>query len=556
MKRNGQLSTIITHLGHGGHAIADTAPDAEELAHQGWTRLSDVVQEPAGATVATTDFDYLFPDLVGKPDAHLPAGSDDEVDTTVAALNELGNAMIDQEPPADDRGSPIPPIYTYWGQFVDHDLTAATDNDKVISIRDTPLPPLDPDQVRTLLKNARNPALNLDSVYGDGPFAPAPADPSRIVVPYRTDDRAKLLLGTLTPVNVGVRIPPVDDLARDLPRRDDKVPLVGDARNDENLVVAQLHVAFLRFHNAAVDWVRANEPQRTGLSDVFLRARDLTRWTYQWLVVHDFLRTVTVPDVVDFVLGNDADARYDGTFMPLEFSVAAYRFGHSMVRGAYDWNRNFGRPGNNTLPNASLGLLFVFTGVGGLGNNPTLPSNWPVEWNRFVDKDSLFPDRFARRIDTHLSKPLSEMVNQTAGETGTPDLLALLKHLARRNLLRGYRLGLPTGQAVADLVGVPQLTAAEVAGTGPVAAAIADGDFATRTPLWFYLLRESEVKAQGNSLGPAGSRIVAETVIGQIRHDPTSYLHQTSWSPSQGVRLPDGAPVDDIPSFLRFAGVL
>jgi len=557
VKRNGQLSTIITHLGHGGHAIADAAPEADELAREGWTRLSEVVQAPTDAAVATTDFDYLFPDLVGKPDAHLPAGSDDEVSTTVTALNHLGEAMIDQEPPADDRSSPIPPIYTYWGQFVDHDLTAATDNDKVISIRDTPLPPLDPDQVRTLLKNARNPALNLDSVYGDGPFAPAPADPNQIVVPYQAEDRAKLRLGALTPVNVGVRIPPVDDFARDLPRRADKVPLVGDARNDENLVVGQLHVAFLRFHNAAVDWVRANEPQRTGLSDVFLRARDLTRWTYQWLVVHDFLRTVTVPDVVDFVLGNDADALYDGSFMPLEFSVAAYRFGHSMVRGAYDWNRNFGRPGNNTLPNASLGLLFVFTGVGGLGNNPTLPSNWPVEWNRFVDKDSLFPDRFARRIDTHLSAPLSQMVNQTAGEDqSNGDLLALLKHLARRNLLRGYRLGLPTGQAVADLLGLPELTAAEVSGTGPVATAIAEGNFATRTPLWFYVLRESEVKAQGNTLGPVGSRIVAETIIGQIRHDPSSYLHQTSWSPSQGVRLPDGSPVDSIPSFLRLAGVL
>jgi len=89
-----------------------------------------------------------------------------------------------------------------------------------------------------------------------------------------------------------------------------------------------------------------------------------------------------------------------------------------------------------------------------------------------------------------------------------------------------------------------------------VATAITEGNFATRTPLWFYVLRESEVKAQGNSLGPVGSRIVAETIIGQIRHDPTSYLHQTSWSPSEGVRLPDGSAVDDIPSFLRFAGVL
>ncbi|WP_433360096.1 peroxidase family protein [Actinoplanes sp. CA-142083] len=551
MKRNGQPSTIIAHMGHGAHAIADNAPDAEELSHKGWTKLSDAAQS-LGA--GTTDFDYLFPDLVGKPDAHLPAGSEDEVNTTVAALNALGNAMIDQEPPADDRSSPIPPVYTYWGQFVDHDLTAATDNDAVISIRDTPLPPLDPDQVRDLLKNARNPALNLDSVYGDGPFAPPPADPARIAVPYQTEDRAKLRVGALTPVEIGVRIPPVDDLARDLPRRDDRVPLVGDARNDENLVVAQLHVAFLRFHNAAVDWVRVNEPQRTGLSDVFLRARDLTRWTYQWLCVHDFLRTITVPDVVDLVLGGETGL-LDRVYMPLEFSVAAYRFGHSMVRGAYDWNRNFGRPGNNTLANASLGLLFRFTGVGGLGGTPTLPSNWPVEWNRFVDKDSLFADRFARRIDTHLSLPLSQMVNQSAGETGD-ELIALLRHLARRNLLRGYRLNLPTGQAVADELGIPQLTADEIAGDDPLATAVRDGGFDTRTPLWFYMLRESEVRAQGNTLGALGSRVVAETLIGQLRQDPGSYLRQGSWSPSEGVRLPDGSTVDTIPAFLRFAGVL
>ncbi|GIE99449.1 peroxidase family protein [Paractinoplanes rishiriensis] len=560
----GQVRRVITRLGHGSHAIADAAPDADKLSEKGWTKLSEAVQSP---DAGTTDFDYLFPELVGRPDKHLPAGSDDEVIATVAALNDLGNAMIAQESPSGGKSSPIPPVYTYWGQFVDHDLTAATDNDNQISIRDTPLPPLDPDQVRELLTNARNPALNLDSVYGDGPFAPPPAGPGEIAVPYQEEDRAKLRLGTIKVIGTGgVIVPPAGDLARDLPRRDDRTPLIGDSRNDENLVVAQLHVAFLRFHNATVDWVRANEPHRTSVSDVFLRARDLTRWTYQWLCLHDFLRTVTVPDVVDFVLGNDTgDLLGLGSrprpYMPLEFAVAAYRFGHSMIRGAYDWNRNFGRPGNGPLPNASLDLLFRFTGVGGLGSSETtdnrsLPSNWPIEWDRFVDKDSLFPDRFAEPIDTHLARPLADMANQAAGQTGTPDVLALLRHLARRNLLRGYRLGLPTGQAVAEVLGLPALTPEQVAGSDPIAAAVKAGGFATRTPLWFYILREAEVLAQGNTLGPLGSRIVVETFVGQLRHDPTSYLRQTSWSPSAGVRLPDGSPVDSIPAFLRFAGVL
>lgn len=206
---------------------------------------------------------------------------------TVNALNDLGDSMV--EPAASDdphNNSPIPPIYTYWGQFVDHDLTANTDRDSAVSdITKDDLKPPEPDFVKEYLKNLRQPSLNLDSVYGDGPFAES------CDVPY---DGIKLKVGEVhTGRGIpGVMIPPIDDFFRDLPRRqDDGVALIGDGRNDENLVVAQLHVAFLRFHNAAVDWVRKTHPGKDD-GQVFATARDLTRWTYQWLVVHDFLRTV------------------------------------------------------------------------------------------------------------------------------------------------------------------------------------------------------------------------------------------------------------------------
>ncbi len=564
---NGDVRRVITGLRHGGHAIVDGAAGAAAAVQGGDALLSEVSQEPAiegaglaqaRAMVCTTDFDYLFPGIVDDPAKHLPADNDAEVANTVAQLNALGAAMIEQ-PDGAPSNSPIPPVHTYWGQFVDHDLTAATDNDTAISIRDEVLPPLPADEVRAKLKNARQPALNLDSLYGDGPFAPPPAL-GKIAVPYQEGDRAKLAIGTLTPTNRGVRIPPVDDMARDLPRNAGKVALIGDGRNDENLIVAQLHLAFLRFHNAAVDWVRANEPERAGVGAVFRRARDLTRWAYQWITIHDFLATVTASGTVDEVHDEDllGLADRDRTYMPLEFSVAAYRFGHSMVRGAYDWNRNFGRPGNNGLPTAPFGLLFLFTGTGGLGGDPTLPTNWPVEWDRLVDPDSLFADRFARRIDTQLAPPLADMVNQV--EPGMPPgrIADLLKHLARRNLLRGYRLRLPTGQAAADALGITpmdkdQLTAGLSQG---ILDALTTGAMLDRTPLWFYVLREAEVLAGGNTLGPVGSRIVAATIIDQVRHDPTSYMAQPSWSPAAGVRLPDGSPVTSIRGFLRFAGVL
>lgn len=562
MAEQGQFQRVITNLTHGGHAILDSADETTKTAQtqESLSTRSTVVQESAdrAAHVGTTAFDYLFPDLARKfPDGHLPQ---DDVATVVKALLALGSAMVESadDARAPELNSPIPAIYTYWGQFVDHDLTAATDSDLVINITDEQLPPVPPKDVVKKLENLRTPALNLDSVYGDGPFAPPVA--GRDAVPY---DGIKFRLGLLSPVpaGVGALIPPVEDDQRDLPRKADRTPLVGDTRNDENLVVAQLHVAFLRFHNAAVDWVRDNEPEFESDTEVFRRARDLTRWTYQWLCVHDYLRTVARPDVVDFVdtaEGNLLDLDRRGTYMPIEFAVAAFRFGHSMVRGAYDWNRNFGRPGDRQAV-STLAQLFQFTGKGGFAASlPTLPSNWPAEWDRMVDKNSPFANRFARLIDTRIAPTLAELPNE-GNDPGLPGRIRdLLKHLAQRNLLRGYRLAVPTGQAVAESLKVAPLirTELEQGSSAPVKDALEAGGLFDRTPLWFYILKEAEVRELGRRLGEVGSRIVAETIIGHIRKDPGSYAAQTSWSPAQGVRLPNDRPVRTIADFLRFAGVL
>ena len=218
----------------------------------------------------------------------------------------------------------------------------------------------------------------------------------------------------------------VDD-PRPLEPEDRTVPLIGDGRNDENLIVAQFHVAFLRFHNAVVEWVLNNAPYPQDDRELFERARDLVRWHYQWLVGHDYLRTVTLPGVVDKVLlgGNRHFGPRDGeVYMPLEFSVAAYRFGHSMVRGFYDYNRNFGRkdggPGA-VIPFAPFRLVFAVTGSArpepfNGGGTLTLPFNWVIEWNRFVAKGDSLPDHFARKIDTQLTPPLFDMINQISAD--------------------------------------------------------------------------------------------------------------------------------------------
>ncbi len=60
-------------------------------------------------------------------------------------------------------------------------------------------------------------------------------------------------------------------------------------------------------------------------------------------------------------------------------------------------------------------------------------------------------------------------------------------------------------------------------------------DLSGRTPLWFYILKESEVRAAGAGLGPVGGRIVAEVLIGLLDGDHLSYLSvEPNWRPSLG----------------------
>jgi heme peroxidase len=558
-----RLIRVLTNLHHGGRAVSRPELPAAAARTAEAAPLDAVIQEvaPASLEEISTPFGYLFGDLVDEyPSAHLLVEPSSAV---VAGLKALGSAMVDA-PPDGDPNSTIPPVYTYWGQFVDHDVTANTDRNDVVSIVGDPLTPIEPALVPGTLRNLREPALNLDSVYGNGPDAPDVDDE----VPY---DGITFRLGPLTPVTFPNQVAvPGDDLPRVAATGRARV---GDSRNDENLIVAQLHLAFLKFHNAVVHWLVTNEPQLCDDDARFARARDLTRWHYQAIVVEDFLRTVAMSSVVDELLATpvpDKVTNADGeVFMPLEHSVAAYRFGHSMVRAQYDHNENFGRLQDGTertpVRRAEFAELFQFTGNGiikGAGGLPTLPDNWPIRWTRFTDKGSPFPDRFARKIDTHLSPPLKDLSNEGRLPDGSdePDVRVrrILKRLAVRNLLRGYRLGIPTGQAVAGALGVTPLTADELTGGDQgVVDALVDGGFVEATPLWFYVLREAEVHGQGQHLGEVGSRIVCTTLIGQIQADPGSYLNRPggAWTTAEGVKLAGGGEVDSIRTFLEFAGV-
>jgi Animal haem peroxidase len=573
---------VLRNIRHGGQILPDDAPNAEPTTDklEEVSLLSSVVAErsieaPQLAEVSTP-FNYLFDDLAAQfPAQHLPGDSA----AVTAALKRLGEAMAEPTPPRGQELQPtgnstIPAVYTYWGQFIDHDITANTDRQNTVTdITIEDLRPLEPEVVVRDLRNLRRPALELDSVYGDGPtFEGGPDTAAKDMYDGIRLRLSEVAEGAGIP---GDHIPTLGDNLRDLPRdagaqlpEDKTVALIGDGRNDENLIVAQLHVAFLRFHNAVLDWAQHQPGYPGDDRELFERVRDLVRWHYQWLVVHDYLKTVTLPGVVDKVLlgGNKVfQPRYGEVYMPLEFSVAAYRFGHTMVRGAYDYNRNFGRPGA-VIPFASFRFMFAFTGSArpepfNGGGTLTLPFNWVIEWNRFVDKGDSLPDHFARKIDTQLAPALFDMINQISEENEDlpQQIKDILRRLAVRNLLRGYQLALPTGQAVADALGVAPLTEEELQrnNSDAVNAALTEGGFLQTTPLWFYVLKEAETRANGNSLGEVGSQIVVETLIGQLRADPESYLNQDGgWSPEQGVLLDDDTPIVTIKDLFRFGGLL
>lgn len=580
----------VRRIGHGG-VFVPADPDAPEDPKDSTATLMPRTEAAVRRDLrehrfdATTSFDYLLRDLAREfPDAHLPVG--DHVAATRDALMRLGAGMIEAPAPAPGappapaappRDSTIPSIYTYWGQFIDHDITLNTNGpddgsgahgDQALGdVVNDPFRVFEPDVVRRSLHNGRIPLLDLDSLYGSGPRFAGEKDrgTTRSEAAY-VPDSAKLRLGRIgtEPFGPFSLVAPGDDPQRDLPRSteagSERMPLIPDSRNDENLIVAQFHVAMIRFHNAVVDWVARHEPWfAVTPRELFDRAQELVRFHYQWLVVNDYLRTLTKAGVLDSVLATGPTLFRPArrVSMPLEFAVAAFRFGHSMVRGAYDFNVNF--TGNGPGGVASLDLLFRFTGNGGLSPNPAnpspaLPSNWPVEWPRLTDKGDPLAFRMARKIDPFLADGLGHLLNE--GNTAPEPVKALLKQLAQRNLLRGYMLAIPTGEAVAAELRARPLTPAQLRqnASSEVVAAL---DALDGTPLWYYVLKEAEVQGNGNFLGEVGSRILTETFVYLLRLDPESFMRRPGgdWTPAYGVRFEDGRLITTISDLLAFAGV-
>jgi hypothetical protein len=380
----------------------------------------------------------------------------------------------------------------------------------------------------------RTPALDLDSLYSRGPGL----DPFLYRFPSSGPPTAvKFQVGSNQ--NVGPGGPssggPGGMAAQtnfDVPRMvGTQTAVIGDPRNDENLIVVQFHHAMLRFHNAVVDLLLA----ASFAGDIFAEAKRIVTHHYQWAVVHDFLKRVCGAATVSNALASVVAAPGSSFRMPVEFAVAAYRFGHSMIRDTYWVNFNF--------PAATLGDVFEFNRV------PRLPvfSNWVVDFNAFFDTGVPVPvHNKARRIDSFIA----------AGLESLPGLAGAMAVLATRNLRRGLALGLPSGQGMAGFFGVPVMTAAQLtSGLPPAEVALLNsngGLLLSKTPLWYYILREAAVLGGGNQLGPVGGRIVAETFVRILKRDAASFLNVPGFTPF----LPSATAGDfSVADLMTFSGV-
>jgi hypothetical protein len=328
---------------------------------------------------------------------------------------------------------------------------------------------VDPSQ----LHNARSPRLNLESLYGDGPVGH----------PYlfARSDPAKLLIG-----------PDGNDVLRNA----EGTAVIGDPRNDSHVFMSQMHLAFARAHNAFVDLVRS---EGTPESEVFETAAQELRWNYQTIVLREFLPRLIGPDLVASLL--DEGTRYyrprGQAFIPLEFADAAYRYGHSQIRHKYVLN-------DKSPPVPMFPDLLGFRPVA---------ANLAVDWPFLFDSPGKPAAARAKKIDGRLVGALIALPVALTGDTEVQEFHSL----AVRDLERGQGTGLPSGEAVARLLNEEPLTREEIGA--------AKTGWTGETPLWFYILREADVRNNGDRLGPVGARIVGDVLVGLLDLDLSSVRH-------------------------------
>lgn len=440
-------------------------------------------------------------------------------------LDELADSMLTP----DNLDSATPAGYTYLGQFIAHDISLDSKNDRR-KLHDRPWGRIKPQEIT----NLRCPFFDLETIYGSDDPKNKEETPRRALM--EKDSKSLLKLGnTIAEGQSSSNEQLLKAFPNDLPRdRNGSEAIIVDPRNDENLVVSQLQVAFIKFHNAVVSMLGKPDSD-----DLFEQARRIVIRHYQHIILTDFLPKIVDEKILKRVRAEVESGsctfdilNSDDIFMPLEFAFAAFRMGHSTIRNSYNWNRH--------LSNAVfLGKLALLTGRGNMAGKQThLPTIWLINWNWFFDingsktrENEKF--NFAKKFDTRISSllgsfhPLIEkdVWNGPLLEKTNQKIFIRLNSLPALDLFRGRALGLPTGQEIARIF--EKSANLETLQSENIEEFLPENlkkVFRDETPLWFYLLAEAESQNEGETLGNIGSWIVAETFLKLLNASPDSIL--------------------------------
>ena len=400
----------------------------------------------------------------------------------------------------------IPMGFVFLGQFIDHDITLDTTS------------ALDRVNDENATQNFRTPSLDLDCIYGSGPEAHNYL--------YHKDGMHLHTADSSTALGSQNN----NHRNNDLSRTSEGTAIIGDPRNDENRIISQLQLAFIKFHNKVVDHIitdkgYSNQDFKDDSSlakKVFEEARETVTWHYQWVVLHEFLPVMVGKPLVSKIL-KEGRRYYNPkrSFIPIEFSAAAYRFGHSLA------------PQKLKVRTSQANDFDLFGPTLGFGFSPITNNNQIVEWETMFDIDPASP---AQRTDVLDTKLPADLLNLPF----IPDDAE--KSLATRNLLRGQSFLLPSGELVATHIGVKEEDVEEVVN---YIESISSGiDLTNGIPLWLYILAEAErigkfeddINKPGEGLGEVGGTIVCETLIGLLEKDLNSFMSKNrNWSPDFGT---------------------
>ncbi|MGA2408952.1 MAG: peroxidase family protein [Candidatus Binataceae bacterium] len=439
-----------------------------------------LIETPPAISIESGRFGRIFPASKYAP--------------TAAAIHDLAQSTMEPNNPTGDNPN-IALGFTFLGQFVDHDLTL--DATSLFGASNDPDATVD----------FRTPNFDLDNLYGSGPGV------SRQMYDLSGSDGKN-------PVKLLI------DAGRDfdLPRNSQNSALIGDLRNDENFLVSQLHLGFMKFHNAVVDLLRSSSVASNynglhGNMFLFKDASDLVRRHYQWILIHEFLPTILGQDVVSDVLTKGPKlynlqklgAKFP--FMPVEFSTAAYRLGHTMLRQDYIINATIHK---------DLFDLPVF------GSPRVMSSAEKIDFTGFFDFPGKPAAQRARKFDAKFTIPVFTLPFIDTVQDPPPSL-------PERNMLRGLAFNIPSGQEVGNkmkALGLIQKVYSN-AELGIDSFKGLNGE----APLFFYIMKESEFPpSNGLHLGPVGARLVAEVFIELLSSISGNFLHDDpSWTPAKGI---------------------